>query len=791
MRWDFEPDAVDGLKLIGMIPDLSPCLLEGRNGIGKTVSVQLLELISGAMPPEFIERPELWTSLKKRLGNTKVIGTELIGAKSIEFVFTPERWLDSPAVDMDRLGDARIDGESAAGSEAAALISVERIAGNEDLADTVARHRDLLQGQLAAVGRQLRRRNDDLQVFAGDLLEDLQRADPRHLQEEQVALVEAVSRSNEASEAAKAASDRLADMLSAQESMRKRDAVNRNSEDLLASRDAAVEHVRALETQLAEAQARADTLASALEKEGGVAERLARAGRTLRIRRSRRSKLSSAVEAGSQMLGVEPVAPAVAQDISRCEEERRRLSDLQRGLDSAGEVRGLLEDMLPALRAAAPHSAGTLLADGFVPELTVEAAYASMSARHLSLINEPTPQQVRELLAEISTLSRRREALELLSRDIATLARADELFAETVAEYNTLEEQAENATETAKASREADGAVGGLQSELTAAHSILATLNQQIAAQGTVSRTDADHEVQALTAKLGISESELANAEPQFRRESADADAHLESTSRALASARRRVTTRTAEISQTIARINQDPRYRWINTVTILSQPDGAPDLEAFEQVRDAILAAASAIQNVGDMVDRLEGICRDFLNSRAAEPSELDAASQSLAKPVSDMLASSILQALNSPSVQKRVFGGGTAVGLDPVNRNLTLRWESGAEDVRPMAGFSTGEQAFAFTQARILDITPSSKPNRLLVLDEFGAFVSADRLPDLAAFLSAPEVEEVANQVLVILPLHVNYELEVEHTTGTLRKSYEMRLAQIRERDYCAVPL
>ncbi|KQP84570.1 hypothetical protein ASF35_06700 [Aeromicrobium sp. Leaf291] len=106
-------------------------------------------------------------------------------------------------------------------------------------------------------------------------------------------------------------------------------------------------------------------------------------------------------------------------------------------------------------------------------------------------------------------------------------------------------------------------------------------------------------------------------------------------------------------------------------------------------------------------------------------------------------------------------------------------------------MAGFSTGEQAFAFTQARILDITPSSKPNRLLVLDEFGAFVSADRLPDLAAFLSAPEVEEVANQVLVILPLHVNYELEVEHTTGTLRKSYEMRLAQIRERDYCAVPL
>lgn len=113
------------------------------------------------------------------------------------------------------------------------------------------------------------------------------------------------------------------------------------------------------------------------------------------------------------------------------------------------------------------------------------------------------------------------------------------------------------------------------------------------------------------------------------------------------------------------------------------------------------------------------------------------------------------------------------------------------GSADIRALASYSTGEQAFAFTQARIADIEPSAKPNRLLFLDEFGAFVSADRMPDLAAFLSSGIVKQVAEQVIVVLPLQVDYEAELEDTRGSLRAKYEERSRQIKQRGYSAVEL
>src|SRR6266702_1905516 len=47
----FEPTALaSGLRLIEEIPDQRLCRLEGRNGIGKTMAVRLLELVTGGQP---------------------------------------------------------------------------------------------------------------------------------------------------------------------------------------------------------------------------------------------------------------------------------------------------------------------------------------------------------------------------------------------------------------------------------------------------------------------------------------------------------------------------------------------------------------------------------------------------------------------------------------------------------------------------------------------------------------------------------------------------------------------
>jgi hypothetical protein len=154
-------------------------------------------------------------------------------------------------------------------------------------------------------------------------------------------------------------------------------------------------------------------------------------------------------------------------------------------------------------------------------------------------------------------------------------------------------------------------------------------------------------------------------------------------------------------------------------------------------------------------------------------------------------VLNEELREALDQPSIQELVFDGARVSRVDVVNRRLSLIDDDGSEDQRGFATFSTGEQAFAFTQARILELPHSPRPNRLLVLDEFGAFVAADRMPALARFLADDKVRRIVDQVLVILPLQANYADELNETTGDLHERYAERIRQIDARGYFTVPL
>jgi len=57
VRFEIDSRTTDGLRVIPEIPDIHACMLEGQNGIGKTVAVQLLELVSGQIPEALQTRP--------------------------------------------------------------------------------------------------------------------------------------------------------------------------------------------------------------------------------------------------------------------------------------------------------------------------------------------------------------------------------------------------------------------------------------------------------------------------------------------------------------------------------------------------------------------------------------------------------------------------------------------------------------------------------------------------------------------------------------------------------------
>lgn len=784
MRWDFDSQASDGLKIIPFIPDINPCLLEGRNGIGKTVAVQLLQLISGEVPREFIDRSDLWMSLGDHLHGTRLTGTQLSGVQRIEVQFTPDRWLDLPEVD-DRLGEVWIDGERARISDVAALLKVDRISGNEDLGVSIDRHRATLEAQLTDIYRRIRERAGEVRAAVGPVLRDLERLDPAALDQFDDAVEAAATTLENARERAQANAERLDELLHLNEIIRKRDGLDAAAGILLAQRDDAAARVSDLEVKLVATQARADALAETLRTEGGVAQQFADASGLLRTRRNRVEQHLRTVTKLAGDLGVVAEPNEVTAAINACDDEIAALLREQQQIDASGQVRSVLDVVLPTLDNAALTVGDQVLADGFTPNLTVSAAAAAFGARSEALAREPTPEQVRHLLDQRRRVSARRENLAALADRLDRLTRDSNLVAQAEREYAELEARDTAAAEHAAASRAADSELGHLEHELTSAHEALAVIAQQLAVQGTMSRQDADREIAEILEDLGIREEDATPAVAGFRQDLAAADAMVETARQHLATLQRRVGLTQSELSDLILRLENIPWFASATSTRPLRVADGTVDLAHYGSARIALLDALAAIDEAEDVVARLQGLCQQFLRD-SDTAGTLDDYSRSLRAPLAKMLSARILAALNSPSVKRLVFDGASAIDLDPVTRTLTLRSPSGDTDRRPLSGFSTGEQAFAFTQARILDLQPSEQSNRLLVLDEFGAFVSADRLPELAEFLASDGVQRLAGQVVVILPLQVNYEAEIENTRGSLRETYERRRSQVAEHGY-----
>ena len=791
MLWEFRSAATDGLRVIPVIPDITPCLLEGRNGIGKTVAVQLIQLASGEVPSEYITHPERWESLRERLGATSLSVSGLADGVSIAIEFSPQNWPSSPqGLDVESLGSASINGGRATMADAAALLKVDRISGNEDLAESVERHRKVLESQLRAMGQVLAARNASVTALVRDVLPDLERLRPAEFEAQLATLTTRERAVVEARGHATRIASQLSQAVHLNELIRKRGARLGQGDELLAKRDAAAEEVRRLETLLGVSKTRADELARVLRKQGGVAERLADASSLVRSRTEREAGFARGVSEASRKLGVAAEPSLISSALDDCNRRLDEIDSELRRLDLTGQLKILIDNLSGPLTRADPSLGDQVLGAGFTPALTVSAASSSIAERRHAIRKEPTPEQVRQLKGEQALIRVRLAQLGALAEQVSRLARARELLSTAEMEYSALEKHAAAVTKGVDASREADSEVGRVQQELTSAHAELAALSQALAAQGTLSSADAEREIQQLLGELGISENEANAIEEGLRRDSVEADRSVETSQELLTAARHHEMTLRADLNDLVGRLDTQP---WFERAAggSLRLPNGEPDLKRYWSARTAVLTSLARIQKASDRIASLEGLCREFLKSGRDPGSGLDDRTRQFTPAFTQLFSARILDALRSPSIKRRLFDEAEPVGLDAVHRTLILRRPDGAVERRPLSSYSTGEQAYAFTQARILDLEPSVKPNRLLVLDEFGAFVSADRIPELAEFLASGIVRDQVGQVVVILPLQVDYEAEIGNTLGDLRTRYEDRLGQIQSRGYCAVEL
>jgi hypothetical protein len=137
---------------------------------------------------------------------------------------------------------------------------------------------------------------------------------------------------------------------------------------------------------------------------------------------------------------------------------------------------------------------------------------------------------------------------------------------------------------------------------------------------------------------------------------------------------------------------------------------------------------------------------------------------------------------------IVEAIFDSGAFGGLDLKAMTVNWRTRDGEPRTRPLAAFSSGERAFAYTRTRLQVASDNPAKNTLVALDEFGAFIARDRLAQLVAFLEHDVLGVIADEVVIVLPLLRDYERELDQTTGALHDEVAARVADLRARGYFA---
>ncbi len=155
----------------------------------------------------------------------------------------------------------------------------------------------------------------------------------------------------------------------------------------------------------------------------------------------------------------------------------------------------------------------------------------------------------------------------------------------------------------------------------------------------------------------------------------------------------------------------------------------------------------------------------------------------------------------LNSHALRETLFDEASEVTLDL--ESAVVSWTAPGtayQNSRPLEAFSSGEQVFAYTRARLEELRSreSWQGHRLVILDEFGAFVARNRFAQLLEFVYQQALGELADQIVVMLPLSSDYANEafaqelVRGASNASRKSELLdRVRQVEQNGYFAIPV
>ncbi|CPT99049.1 coiled-coil domain-containing protein [Mycobacteroides abscessus] len=769
--------AVGGLRLIPRIPPLRPCRLEGRNGIGKSAVIRLLVLASGVQP--YSAEPEAWRSLKRLVGSTSISISGLSGSfRRALLTLTPERWPNEPGEVGSWLGELKLDGIEAPVERLFESLAVVHLVGTERLVDTLNQQRTRFNTSLIQATIRLQTLEES-RAELGDIDDELRFISPR----------EALS---DASNLTAAKKERAGLEKTLNEAKRKvhdlQDAMGLDAM-LRAGNDSAEAKQRAaLRASLAEAKSEQAQYDKALEtalkdmaqgtqkqRSIGKAEaKLRDAQNTLEQSKNRQDSLGAHLAD----LGIDPgrdtldddeleqfdreiaVASTRQQQLqqqamrNRRSEAENEIFDELRVVTSKAQARGLGELILFRINEIDISVNDMRRALGaFEPGPGVDDDELTNANQTLEELKE-LRSLVGNRAALIADVESARGALLKLRRG----AKGHDNLEDRVAEARRLKD---HATEKV---REINSRIGALSA----------------AGFGPADFEAAQTRINEILRQWHVERSELADQLMQSQAsltEATDRDNELQNV---IAELTERAAKRRVARDAIRQKIRTRPSHQWIADVAAALRNDIDTDLtrdwsdDTWQSVADHIGRARKTITRMVREIEALQSVAA----TKGSTGSQAEA--------LRSLIELDAREQLSTHAIAEALFDGGTVQRVDLESQSVTWLTGDGELRSRPLAAFSSGEQALGFMRARLQDVAAAPADNRLVFLDEFGAFIAADRRKPLAELLTSDSVTSLSDQVVVVLPLQADYAAELDETTGALHADYERRVAEVANYGY-----
>jgi hypothetical protein len=758
MFFQVEHRRATGLKVIHSLDVERLSRLEGYNGIGKSALIRLIQVCVGQHP--YPGNPALWESFRDGVGTARVILTDLQGGASIEWSLDAARW-EAHDEKVSHIGEIWIDGTAASIKDVRQLFDVHTIFGNEDLSGTLARR----LARHSAVIHEATALESPLQQRLDELDDPLQKAETSLEQATSEDVVAAADEQSavdlkldlargEATEAGK----RLASLTAATTIATQLSEIENGAGDLAARIEAFDGEIEQVEKSLSDLDLE---LASAGEQTAATRTAQRELKNAQRHADRMERSLNEAVVEVTQFSQNAEVAPAtdkmVAEHRARTQQELDDVVAQLALIHSAPDVADLADDLVNRLAQAESADLGD---DTIIYDEPMDTTYTVTQLRGVlddqgqRLRSMPTPQDAEDLQARIGSRRGRLGALDRLARAIRIRQGLQEKVqaarSRLASAVGKVAEFADHDVSTLVIRREM------LNEQLRNKAAERADLIRARAEMGGgATPEELGAQLTSLLGELGLLAADLPSAcQLAVRRAEAAHDA-VAALSTERRSASQRLRTARQGLNAAAVLLSEDPKFAWIRSSAVNLLPAADADPAVQSRLLHELLATIRTMrQRITALKQQLAAADRSFkVTYDRLRGVQVDATEE--AQGVRSWFGEEVSRWFNHPQLLKTVFENGTNVKIDLSDMSVT--WEMGdAQISRPLGAFSSGERAFAYTRAQLALIDSLSAPaNRLIVLDEFGAFIAREWQRRLEQYLREHAKENPADSTLLILPL------------------------------------